>query len=126
MNTVCLSGNATKDAVKVPTKTGLAMTKIILAVEKFRNTNAGESKATVFIDIVGYGTLAKYMDQIIKGDLVEVEGQIDCFSYNGSWRFNIVANQVKNLGRKKSGEPRMSADDETVDMAEAFEGSPEY
>lgn len=108
LNNIVLIGRLTRDPELRYTPSGVAVTKIALAVDRGFTNKQGE-KETDFIDVVVWQKLAEncasYLD---KGRLVAVEGRLQIRSYEDKEGIRrkaaeVVARNVKFLDKAKDG-----------------------
>lgn len=121
MNRTFLVGRITADPELKTTPSGIATTRITVAVNRMPNAN-GERIAD-FINVVVWRrqaeNVAKYCS---KGSLVGVEGRIQSRSYDaqdGTKRYvtEVVADNVTFLGSKNGGNAVSYADEPMMDSA---------
>ena len=119
MNTVQILGNLTREPELKATRTGKAVARITVAVNRRYTTQSGETKElTDFINVIAWGKLAEAVgSQLHKGTRVFAEGRYSTRSYeaqDGPRRYitEVVANMIAiPLGtHAQSGQTGMAAD----------------
>jgi single-strand DNA-binding protein len=121
MNHVILAGNLTADPELRYTKnTGMAAVRMTLAVN--RKDKRGESVA--YVTLKALGKLAELANQYLhKGSGVLIEGRLETGFYEKDgqrhYTTEVLLNELQFLDRAGSAPASASADDESLDDAEA-------
>lgn len=109
MNTVCITGNITRDVEQRSTRGGTSVQNFCVAVnERVKNQQTGEWESRAnYVDCVAFGKdgVAPYL---IKGQLIEVQGRLKWSKWttqNGETRskLEVLADRVELLGPRKTG-----------------------
>lgn len=111
LNNVVLIGRLTKDCELRYTPAGVAVANFTIAVDRSFKNSEGE-KEVDFIPIIVWRTQAENCAQYIgKGSLIAIEGRMQVRTYDDKegqrrWITEVVANSVRFLDSKKSGESK--------------------
>lgn len=109
MNTVCITGNLTRDAEHRRTASDVSVQNFCVAVnDRVKNKQTGEwENRANYVDCVAFGKdgVAKYL---VKGQLIEVQGRLKWSKWttqNGETRskLEVLADRVELLGPRKTG-----------------------
>ena len=105
LNCVTLMGRLVADPELRTTTTGKEVAAFCIAVDR-SFAKAGEQRQTDFINIVAWGSTAKFIkDYFSKGSMIAIQGSIQTRSYedkNGNKRtaFEVIAREVSFCGGK--------------------------
>ena len=103
MNKIILIGRTTADPSLIYTRTGKAVSKVTIAVDRKYKNSSGE-KETDFIPLVIWGKLAEIVAQYVKkGKKIAVEGELQIRTYDkdGERRYmtEVICSDVEFLER---------------------------
>ena len=102
LNTITLSGNATKDADLRITNGGTKVTHLRLAV----NERHGEREHTLYLNITGWDTQAERLETLQRGDGVSVTGRLlnDSYKRDGDivYTLSLEATRAHALKSKRT------------------------
>lgn len=133
VNKVILVGNVGKDPEVQYISDDVAVAKFSLATSESYKSKTGERVTnTEWHNIVAWRGLAKVIEQYVqKGAQLYIEGKITTRSYekDGSTRYitEIVANELKMLGRKGEGmEGQSSTAPQSSEPAHVSESSKDF
>lgn len=112
LNRIQLAGRLTRDPETRITQSGLTVTDLTLAVNRFYKTDQGENREeTDYIDCVAFGktgeTIGKHLR---KGRAIYLEGHLRFEQYVGKEgkkrsRLMVIAESMQFVGPKPSDEP---------------------
>lgn len=109
MNSVCITGNLTRDVEQRMSRDGRSVQNFCVAVnERYKDKQTGEwENRANYVDCVAFGKdgVAKYL---VKGQLIEVQGRLKWSKWptqSGETRskLEVVADRVELLGPRKTG-----------------------
>lgn len=108
MNSVCITGNLTRDVEVRSTQAGKSVQNFCVAVNERYKAPSGEWETRAnYVDCVAFGKdgVAPYL---LKGQLIEVQGRLKWSKWtmqNGETRskLEVVADRVELLGPRKTG-----------------------
>jgi len=113
MNIVLLIGNLAADPEKSYTGSGMALTRLRLAVSRLYNKKTeGGGQDADFIRITCFDKQAELVDKYMsKGRKVAVEGRIQTGSYQGKdgntvYTTDVIANRVEFLDSRRDSDGR--------------------
>lgn len=122
LNHVLIEGNATRDAEPKTAKSGTAICKLSVAVNRFYKSGDGFEKEVSFFDVDTFGEVAKICaDKCRKGDALRIVGRLKQNRWNaadGTIRTQviIVADHVEVRPKVKvqEGQPSEPPDDKDI------------
>jgi single-strand DNA-binding protein len=121
LNHVLIEGNATRDAEPKTAKSGTAICKLSVAVNRFYKSGDGFEKEVSFFDVDTFGEVAKICaDKCRKGDALRITGRLKQNRWNaadGTIRTQviIVADHVE-IRPKSQGTEDQPATSSDVDF----------
>ena len=103
VNHVVLIGRLTRDAELKYTNTGFAVSKLSIAVNRRKKSDAGWTEEVSYFDVVLWGKVAEALNQyLIKGKQIAVDGELrqNRWEQDGQNRskVEISANNIQLLG----------------------------
>ena len=103
VNHVVLIGRLTRDAELKYTNTGFAVSKLSIAVNRWKKSDAGGTEEVSYFDVVLWGKTAEALNQyLVKGKQIAVEGELrqNRWEQDGQnrSRVEISANNIQLLG----------------------------
>lgn len=122
LNNVTLLGRICNDIELRTTTTGKEVAAFCIAVDR-SFAKAGEQRQTDFINIVAWGSTAKFIkDYFSKGSMIAIQGSIQTRSYedkNGNKRtaFEVIAREVSFCGDKKESNPAQTTATPNINVA---------
>jgi len=131
-NKVILIGRVTAQPEMRYTQTGKPVTTFTLAVDRPQRKADGKDKETDFISIVTWQKLAEICSNYLdKGRLICIEGRLQVRSYTGQDGqkrkvYEVVASDMRMLGRPGKGEGPGEYDGGFAAAAEAEDASKEF
>ncbi len=108
VNHVVLIGRLTRDAELKYTNTGFAVSKLGIAVNRRKKSDAGWTEEVSYFDVVLWGKTAEALNQyLVKGKQIAVEGELrqNRWEQDGQNRskVEISANNIQLLGGGSGG-----------------------
>ena len=103
VNHVVLIGRLTRDAELKYTNTGFAVSKLSIAVNRRKKSDAGWTEEVSYFDVVLWGKVAEALNQyLVKGKQIAVDGELrqNRWEQDGQNRskVEISANNIQLLG----------------------------
>lgn len=106
LNIVAIIGRLTKDPEMKSTNSGVAVTSFTVAVDR-SYVKPGQERQTDFISVTAWRNTAEFVCKYFKkGNLIAVDGSIECRKYvdkdgNNRTAVDVVANNVHFVESKK-------------------------
>ena len=122
INRVTIVGRLTRDPEVHDTASGGKLSNLRIVTDEFRRDADGNRKEDVqYHSVVAFGRLGEICaDYLRKGRLVYIEGKLRTREWDGKdglhrYTTEIIADQMKMLSPKPSGEPGAEADEAAPD-----------